>query len=170
MGNIISEGLEHIGDIDNSGYVSDKCGNCVAKINDNGYICELGKNNILGKIDEDGTIRDSSLNAIGRVQADGYVNIHSKRVCRVSSTFVERITPKAWNAGEYSSFSGRKSSTAYQPSSYSSEDTSGGTNFFFSAFFIKLIIGIIIGIVAWINGIGGIGNLIAGPVFVHGRK
>lgn len=163
MGQVISEGLEYIGRIDDNGYVFDKSGHCAAKITDAGYISEVGGGGIFGKIDEDGTIRDASLGVVGRIQADGYVYIHSKRVCQVSSAFIERITPGAWNAGQPSTYSGRSTSTKHGDSIDSS---SGAMNFFFSPFFIKLIIGIILGIVAMVNGWGGIGMLIAGPMVV----
>lgn len=163
MGNIISEGLEHIGRIDNNGYVFDRSGNCIAKITDSGYISEVGGGNIFGKFDEDGTIRDASLNVVGRVQADGYVYIHSERVCKVSSTFIEKITPGAWNAGNPSTYSGRNDTSKHDSSDHSN---SGHLDFFLSPFFIKLVLGIILGIVAMVNGWGGIGMLIAGPIVV----
>ncbi|MBR2879833.1 MAG: hypothetical protein IKC02_04080, partial [Oscillospiraceae bacterium] len=122
MGQVISEGLEYIGRIDDSGYIFDKSGHCFAKIAEDGYITKVGGGSIYGKIDEDGTIRDSSLSVIGRIQADGYVYIHSTRVCRVSSAFIEKITPAAWNAGQPSSYSGRDSS------SNSHNETSAGFN------------------------------------------
>ncbi len=161
MGNIVSEGLNHIGSIDNDGYVYDQGGRRYAKIETSGYIHEEGTGKIYGKIDEDGSIRDSKLNVVGRIQADGYVYIHSKRICRVSSAFIEKITPKAWNAGEPSSFSGRKQSAASNSSS-----SSGKSSFFSSSFFVKLILGIILGIVAMVNGWGDLSMLIAGPVVV----
>lgn len=159
MGNIISEGLEYIGRIDDDGYVYDQSGNRIAIINNSGYIGQIAGGSIYGKIDEDGTVRDSSMNVVGRIQADGYVYIHSKRVCKVSSAFIEKITPDAWNAGNPSSYSGRNSapSAKADPPSF---------DFLFSPFFIKLVIGIIIGIIAMANGLGGFGMLIAGPILV----
>lgn len=159
MGNIISEGLEYIGRIDDDGYVFDQSGNRVAKINYSGYIGEIGGGQIYGKIDEDGTIRDASYNVVGRVQADGYVYIHSKRVCKVSSTFIERITPNAWNAGESSSYSGRKMNS----SSSIFDHVDFGC--LFSPFFIKIVIGLILGVVLMANGAGA-GVLVAGPIIV----
>ena len=161
MGNILSEGFQDIGRIDDNGYVFKSSGNCVAKINDSGYIGEIGGGEIYGKIDNDGTIRNASGAVVGRIQANGYVYIHSNRICKVSSSFIERITPKAWNAGQASTYSGRSSTS--KRSDYSD---SGSSNFFFSPFFIKLVIGIIIGIVAMVNGVGGFGMLIAGPALV----
>lgn len=163
MGNVISERLEFIGRIDDDGYVFDRSGNCMAKINNSGYIGKVGGGEIYGKIDEDGTIRNASGTVIGRIQADGYVYILSNRVCKVSSSFIERITPKAWNAGEASTYSGRGSTSKH--SDYSASD-SGSMDFLFSPFFIKLVIGIILGIVAMVTGVGGFGMLIAGPVVV----
>jgi len=159
MGNIISEGLEYIGRIDDNGYVYDSSGKRIAKIDDSGYIVKDTFNGgIYGKIDEDGTIRDASLSVVGRIEADGYVYIHSKRVCKVSSSFVERITPKAWNGGEVSSYSGRKKvpTVDIEPPSL---------DFLSSPFFIKLIIGIILGIVLMFNGMG-FEALIGGPFVV----
>lgn len=163
MGNILSEGLQYIGRIDDDGYVFDRSGNCVAKINDSGYIGKVGGGEIFGKIDDDGTIRNTSGSVVGRIQADGYVYIHSNRVCKVSSSFIERITPRAWNAGQASTYSGRSSASKY--SDYSTSDP-GAVDFFFSPFFIKLVIGVILGIVAMVNGWGGFGMLIAGPILV----
>jgi len=149
MGNIISEGLEHIGRIDDDGYVFDRSGDCVAKINDSGYIGNVGGGEIYGKIDDDGTIRNASGSVVGRVQADGYIYIHSNRICKVSSNFVERITPKAWNAGRSSTYSGRASSE----SSYNAS-SSGGFNWPFGVgTTIKLILGVVLGIVLMIMGL-----------------
>ena len=163
MGNLISEGLEYIGGIDDNGYVFDRSCHCIAKINDSGYIGKVGGGDIWGKIDEDGTIRDASLNVVGRVQADGYVYIHSKRVCKVSSTFIERITPDAWNAGQSSTYSGRSTTTSRDNST---NPSSGISNFLFSSFFIKLVLGIILGIVLMVNGTGGPEMLIGGPLTI----
>lgn len=163
MGNVLSEGLQYIGRIDDDGYVFDRAGNCVAKINDSGYVGKVGGGEIYGKFDDDGTIRNASGSVVGRIQADGYVYIHSNRICKVSSSFIERITPKAWNAGQSSTYSGRSSTSKH--SDYSASDA-GATNFFISPFFIKLVIGLILGIVAMVNGLGGFGMLIAGPITV----
>lgn len=160
MGNVISEGIEYIGRIDDDGYVFDRSGNRVAKINDYGYVGKVGGGEIYGKIDDDGTIRNASGSVVGRIQADGYVYIHSNRICKVSSSFIERITPKAWNAGQASTYSGR-SSTSKQ-----SDSESGANDFFFSPFFIKLVIGLILGIVAIVKGVGGLEMLILGPIVV----
>ena len=165
MGNIISEGLEYIGRIDDNGYVYNKAWDRVAQITDKGYITEVGGGELYGKIDEDGTIRDASLAVVGRIQADGYVYIHSKRICRVSSVFIERITPEAWNAGDPSSYSGRKKTKKNRDVDVTD---SLAFRFFNSSFFIKLVIGIILGVVAMVNGWGGAGMLIAGPVIVFG--
>lgn len=163
MGNIISEGLQYIGGIDDNGYVFDRSFNCVAKIDNSGYIGKVGGGEIYGKIDKDGTIRSASGYVVGRIQADGYVYIHSKRVCRVSSHFIERITPNAWNAGEPSTYSGRGSTSKH--TDYSASDSNSG-NFFFSSFFIKLVIGIIMGIIAIANGWGGADMLLLCPFLV----
>jgi len=158
MGNVLSEGLQYIGRIDDDGYVFDRSGNCAAKINDSGYIGKVGGGEIFGKIDDDGTIRNASGSVVGRIQADGYVYIHSNRVCKVSSSFIERITPKAWNAGEASSYSGRKKAPTVDIAPPS-------LDFLFSPFFIKLVIGIILGIVLMANGMDA-SALIGGPVIV----
>lgn len=160
MGNVLSEGLQYIGRIDDDGYVFDSLSHCVAKINESGYIGKVGGGEIYGKIDDDGTIRDASSSVVGRIQADGYVYIHSKRICKVSSDFIERITPKAWNAGDPSSYSGR--STSASTSNYSS---SGSLDFLFSPFFIKLFIGLILGIILMFNGFG-FGAILGGPIIV----
>ena len=162
MGNVLSEGLQYIGRIDDDGYVFDRSGNCVAKINYSGYIGKVGGGEIYGKIDEDGTIRNASGSVVGRIQADGYVYIHSNRVCKVSSSFIERITPKAWNAGQTSTYSGRaNSSSAYEVGS------SGGFNWPFGfGTTLKLIIGVILGIWCIIEAgsdLGFIGCLLAIP-------
>ncbi len=163
MGQIFSEGLEYIGCIDDNGYVLDQSGNYMAKINDYGYIGKIGGGKIYGKIDEDGTIRDSLNNVAGRIQADGYVYIHSKRVCKVSSTFIEKITPGAWNAGQPSTYSGRENTSTQKSYDYSSSDSN---EFFSSPFFIKLVIGLFIGIFCMVNDIAGIEGLLGGPVLV----
>lgn len=163
MGNIMSEGLEYIGRIDDNGYIYNSCGDRFAQIQDSGYITAVAGWDTYGKIDEDGTIRDASMDVIGRIQADGYVYIHSKRVCKVSSEFIERITPKAWNAGQASTYNGRQ--TVYDTIC---DDTDSGRDysFLFSPFFIKLVLGLILGIVAMVNGAGGLEMLLAGPVCV----
>lgn len=161
MGQVVSEGLEYIGRIDDAGYIFDQSGSCIAKIDDAGYISKVGGYGTYGKIDADGTIRDSSSNVVGRIQADGYVYIHSKRVCKVSSAFVERITPKAWNVGQTSTYSGRA-----KKSTYEERERSGSESLKFLPFIIKLIIGIILGIAVMVTGGGGIGMLLAGPIVV----
>lgn len=165
MGHVISEGLEYIGRIDDNGYVFDQSGHCAANITDNGYISEIGGGDIFGKIDEDGTIRDASMTVIGRIQADGYVYIHSNRVCKVSSDFLERITPAAWNAGQPSTYSGRAGSD----SSYVNTSSGGFTWPFGFGTTVKLILGTILGM--WmIIDIGGdlgfFGCLIAIPLCI----
>lgn len=162
MGNVISEGLEYIGRIDDDGYIFDRSGNCMAKIYDSGYILKVSGGDCYGKIDEDGSIRDGSGSVIGRIQADGYVYIHSKRICKVSSAFIEKITPKAWNAGQTSTYSGRGTTSRHSNSDYS---YSGPPSFLSSPFFIKLIIGIILGIVMMVNGAGA-SALLGGPFIV----
>ena len=159
MGRIVSEGLENVGEINANGQVFDTSGNHIATIDDNGYINKPGGWGQLGKIDEDGTIRDSSSNVIGRIQADGYTFIHSKRVAKVSSSFVQRITPLAWDAGKPSTYKGRKK--AYNDENM---DTDNGTSH--AGFYIKLILGLGLGIYAWIDGWGGPEMLIAGPCVV----
>ncbi len=165
MGQVISEGLENIGQINDDGYVFDKSGHCIARIDNNGYIQKTSGFGTYGSIDEDGTIRDSALTAIGRIQADGYVYIHSKRICKVSSSFIEKITPDAWNAGEPSSYSGRKSEEASHEA-----PSSVGFNWPFSfGTTIKLIAGVVLGIWAIIDAgseLGFLGCLIAIPVMV----
>lgn len=161
MGNVISEGLEYIGRIDDHGFIFDQSGHCFAQILDSGYITEVAGGKIYGKIDTDGTIRDSSLEVIGRIQADGYVYIHSKRVCKVSSEFIDKITPDAWNPGKYSSFSGRE--RRKKPDSSVVDSVDWGC--LFSPFAIKIYIGLILGIVMMVNGLGP-SALLAGPVIV----
>ena len=161
MAAIISEGLEYIGRIDDNGFVFDASGNLLAKITESGYIYQPGSNKILGKFDEDGTIKDSSFNVVGRLQADGYVYIHGERKCKVSSSFIEKITPGAWNAGESSSYAGRTNTTHNEPT-YSG---SGEADFGIISFVIKLVLGIALGIYLMIKG-GGIGCLLVAPAFV----
>lgn len=168
MGNIISEGLQYIGSIDKYGYVYDQSGKRIAKVNDNGYIGKVGNGKVIGKIDEDGTIRDASLDVVGRVQADGYVYIHGKRVCQVTSAFIERITPKAWNAGEPSSYEGRQNYDA--ENTYNEAPGGGGFEWPFGVgTTLKLIVGVILGIgciVTNASALGFGGCLIAVPVCV----
>lgn len=150
---------ERIGRIDDNGYVFDNMGDCFAQVTDSGYITAVAGWDTYGKIDEDGTIRDASMDVIGRIQADGYVYIHSRRIGKVSSAFVERITPYAWNAGQSSSYNGRHAPTT--------NDSSCNTvDFLFSPFFLKLIAGIALGIYAMVEGAGGLEMLVAGPVCV----
>lgn len=142
MGQVISEGLDYIGRIDDNGNVFDGSGECVAQIDDSGYIRKNAGFGIYGKIDEDGTIRDSSLDVVGRIEANGYVYIHSKRVCHVTSAFLERITPKAWTGGQPSSYSGRTGNTkppVTMPSVEGKWPFSIGTT-------IKLLVGVGLGI------------------------
>ena len=165
MGQIISEGLEHIGRIDDDGYVFDRSGHCAAKITDSGYISEVGGGTVFGKIDEDGTIRDAALSVVGRVQADGYVYVHSNRVCKVSSKFIEKITPSAWNAGQSSTYSGRANSY----NSYGESASSGFSWPFGFGTTLKLLVGIVLGIWCIIDvggDLGFLGCLIAIPFCV----
>ena len=162
MGQIISEGLEWVGRISDAGFVFDKANNCVARINKDGYIGKVGGGAIYGKIDTDGTIRDASLSVVGRIQADGYVIIHSKRICKVESSFIESITPKAWNAGESSTYKGRQN-TARHTYGYDDSSSSGAGSFFFSAFFGKIFLGLILAIIGMVNGWGGAELLISCP-------
>ena len=150
---------ERIGRIDDNGYVFDNMGDCFAQVTDSGYITAVAGWDTYGKIDEDGTIRNASMDVIGRIQADGYVYIHSRRVGKVSSAFVERITPYAWNAGQTSSYNGRNK--MHNETSYDDSNI----DFFFSPFFIKLVIGVILGIIMAVNG-HGLDSIIAGPIVV----
>lgn len=165
MGNVLGEGLQYIGKIDDNGYVFDRSNYCVAKINDSGYIGKIGGGEIYGKIDDDGTVRNASGSVVGRIQADGYVYINSERVCKVSSSFIEQITPKAWNAGQPSTYSGRVSSDKTNDESYSrgfSWPFSFGTT-------LKLIIGIVMGICCIISvggELGFVGCLLAIPFMI----
>ena len=93
MSYITNELSERIGRIDDNGYVFDNMGDCFAQITDSGYITAVAGWDTYGKIDEDGTIRDASMDVIGRIQADGYIYIHSRRVGKVSSAFVEKLLP-----------------------------------------------------------------------------
>lgn len=161
MGNIISEGLEYIGRIDDNGFVFNQSGDHVATINDSGYIIKAAGGSI-GKIDEDGIIRDSRFDVVGRIQADGYVYIHSKRVCKVSSTFLERITPKAWNAGQDTTYSGRKN---VQTDEDDDTSDSASYDFLYSPLFYIFVIGIALGIVMMACG-HGLDSLGVGPLFV----
>ena len=130
--------------IDDNGYIFDRANNCIAKIQESGYITKVAGGQCYGKIDPDGMIRNSMGTVIGRVQADGYVMIGSNRVCRVSSSFIERITPKAWNAGDYSSFSGRNS--AVPAEEHYSSDSSGTHWPFGLGTTLKLLVGVIIAV------------------------
>lgn len=159
MNYITNELSERIGRIDDDGYVFDNKGDCFAQITDSGYITAVAGWDTYGKIDEDGTIRDASMDVIGRIQADGYVYIHSRRVGKISSSFVERITPYAWNAGQTSSYNGRNNT--HNETSYDDSNI----DFFFSPFFIKLVIGVILGIIMAVNG-HGLDSIIAGPIVV----
>lgn len=161
MGQIISEGLEFIGSIDDSGYVFDKAGDAVAYVAESGYISDIGGCKIYGRISETGNILDSMSNVVGRIQANGDVVIHGERVCRVSSSFLESITPKAWNAGQPSSYSGRKTASVSEVDDLYDESPS----FFESPFFIKLVIGIILGIILAITE-GDVAMFLCGPVIV----
>ena len=161
MGYIVNEKLNRIGEIDNRGYVYDTMGDRFAQITDSGYITAVAGWDTYGKIDEDGTIRDASMNVIGRIQADGYIYIHSERVGTVSSDFIEKITPYAWNAGQSSTYAGRNSAPASKE--YNTFDSCG---FLFSPFFIKIIIGIILGIIMMVEGAGGPEMLVSGPICV----
>ena len=164
MGQMFSELWDYVGSINEDGYIFDSSNHCTAKITETGYITSLSTFDSYGKIDEDGTIRDSAGSVVGRIQADGYVYIHSKRVGRISSSFIEKITPKAWNAGQTSSYAGREPSST---SSTSSTSDSTHSSFFTSKYFILLVVGIILGIVCMITGAGGIAMLFAGPIVVY---
>ena len=98
---------------------------------------------------------------IGRIQADGYVYIHSKRVCRVSSDFIERITPLAWDAGKYSTYGGR---VKEQVDDRKAERIS---QFLGSKFFLLTVVGVVVGIVAMTKDLIGIEGLFVGPLFVY---
>lgn len=161
MANIISESLKDIGHINDDGFIFDQSSNCIAKIDGSGYIVKTASSEICGKIEKDGTIRNAALKVVGRIQADGYVYIHSKRVCKVSSKFIESITPNAWNAGEPTTYSGRKETATHFNADY---DT--GHNGCLTKIIIKVIIGIVLGIIAMVNGWGGPAMLLAGPFLV----
>lgn len=161
MSYITNELSEKIGRIDDNGYIYDNMDHCFAQITDSGHIIAVAGWDTYGKIDDDGTIRDSSMDVIGRIEADGYVYIHSRRVGKVSSTFIERITPYAWNAGQASSYKGRNN--VHKENNY---DDSTTIDFLFSPFFIKIIIGIILGIVMMVNGAGGFEMIISAPLFI----
>ena len=161
MSYITNELSERIGRIDDNGYIYDNTGDRFAQIVDSGYIIAVAGWDTYGKIDEDGTIRDSSMDVIGRIQADGYIYIHSRRVGKVSSAFVEKITPYAWNAGQPSSYNGRCT-----PNTDDDDRTSKTVDFLFSPFGLKLIAGIALGIFAMVEGIGGLEMIVAGPVCV----
>lgn len=147
MGNITNEGLENIGRIDENGYIFNTAGDCIASINDSGYINKVGGFGNLGKVDEDGTIRDSMSNVIGKIQADGYVVIHSKRVGHVNSDFIKKITPNAWIPGKVNTYTGGREAAPKKerPEINFSWPFGVGTT-------IKLIIGVILGIVLIVMG------------------
>lgn len=160
MGQIISEGLEYIGRIDDDGYVFDKTGDRIAKISDSGYISQVGGGKVYGKFDRDGTIRDAMSNVVGRIQADGYVYIHSKRVCRAESRFLKSITPDAWDAGHIR--------TQSPPSSETSDSGKSGWPFGFGTT-LKLIAGIALGIQLIIemgDSLGFLGCVVAIPMAI----
>lgn len=164
MGQIYNELWDCIGSINEDGYLFDSLNHSIARITEAGYIISLSSFDSFGKIDEDGTIRDCSGTVVGRIQADGYVYIHSTRVGRISSSFIEKITPKAWNAGQTSTYGGR-SNISYEPTTSSYNYSS--PSFLTSKYFIMLVVGLVLGIVAMINGVGGgILLLVAGPIVV----
>lgn len=148
MSQVISEGLEYIGRIDDVGYVFDKKGDCVAKIDESGYLNKLGSYGYYGKIDRDGTIRDASLAVVGNIQKDGYVYVHSKRVCHVDSEYVRSITPEAWNYGHAGSYD-TDSNTESSGSSFHWPFRAGTT--------VKLIVGTVMGIGAIVTNAGALG-------------
>lgn len=164
MAQVISEGLQYIGRIDEKGYVFDSSGECVAKIDESGYIMKLAGYGYYGKIDRDGTVRDASLTVVGNIQADGYVYIHSKRICRVDSQYIRNITPDAWNYGHPDDYPNRVEQ---------SYDTAGsGVEWHWPFGFgttVKLIVGVALGIGAIVTNAGALGFggcLLAIPVCV----
>lgn len=161
MGYITNELFDRIGSITKDGYILDAMHHRIAWINDDGYIYNSSHNDICGKIDEDGTLRDSASNVVGRIEADGYIYIFSNRVGKLSSSFIERITPLAWNAGQVSSYKGRNTSSKDKETSSSFDGS-----FFLSGFFVKVVFGVVLGVVLWSKGIGGAENIIAGPILV----
>ena len=161
MSYITNELSERIGRIDDNGYIYDNMDDRFAQITDSGYITAVAGWDTYGKIDEDGTIRDASMDVIGRIQADGYIYIHSKRVGRVSSMFIEKITPRAWNAGEATSYEGRRKT--HKEENY---DTSEVSDFWTSPFFLKLIVGLILGVIMMKEGVWGWDGLLGGPFCV----
>lgn len=162
MGNVISEGLEYIGRIDDDGAICDAGGNRIAVIHDDGFIFSEGGKH-LGKIMSDGTICDSMSNKVGQILENGYVYIHSKRVCKVSSSFIERLTPDAYNYGESGT---RKQHQAVKSrAEYNVEQSSEESHFPFG-FVTKLVAGIALGIFAMVQGWGGIEMIVAGPIVV----
>lgn len=142
MGNIISEGSEYIGHIDNNGYVYDKRGARIAVIYDNGSIVSEGGER-LGIIMPNGTICDSMSNRIGQILENGYVYIHSKRVCQVSSSFIERLTPDAYNYGEPGTRKTHQEAKAKAAASYAEPSEKSLFSF---GFYVKLAVGIAISI------------------------
>lgn len=164
MAQIISEGLEYIGRIDDDGYVFDTSGECVAKIDESGYISKLGGYGYYGKIDRDGTVRDASLSVVGNIQADGYVYIRSKRICRVDSEYIRNITPDAWNYGHPNDYPNRTED--YYDTSKGSIDWHWPFGFGTT---LKLIVGAALGIWCIITNAGVLGFggcLLAIPVCI----
>lgn len=145
MGQIISEGLENLGRIDDDGYMYNSSGDRIGHICEDGYIIREDGSRY-GQITEDGTIIDSSLNGIGRIQADGYVYLHSKRFCHVDSELINKIAPKAWNAGHPVNRDSNNSSTNSDDNDSGILDSLGLRNI------IKIIAGIILGIMMFADG------------------
>ncbi len=170
MGRIVTEGFKDVGGITDDGYIYNQSGNYIAKITNSGYITKIGGGETYGKIDEDGTIRDASGQSIGNIQADGYVYIHSKRVGKVDSKFIEEITPNAIIYGK--PYGGRKDSVQNQkesqetaPTSY--EENSGSGRSCLTSLLVKVIIGIAIAIAFMIsNSTFSFGMLIVCPLVV----
>lgn len=164
MGNVISEGFEYLGRIDDDGYMYNSSGESAGRIDESGYIYKPGYSGYYGKIDEDGTIRDSSLDVVGRIQADGCVYIHSKYICKVDSDFVKKITPDAWNAGHIGQYPNRSN----EPANVSNTETN--FNWPFSAgTTIKLVLAAVLWIAFIVTTIGEVPfvtYLIALPVLV----
>ncbi len=170
MGTIRTEGFEIIGNINAFGYIFDKADNCIAKISDSGYITQVGGGESYGKIDPDGTICDASGHVVGNIQADGYLYIHSKRVGKVDSEFIERITPDAIIYGDVSTYGGRKKTHQEQQETQGSEfsDNSAESGHSFPiSLIIKLIIGLVMAVAVMINtGTINLGLLIICPIVV----
>lgn len=163
MGQVISEGLEHIGYINGKGYIFDTSGSCFARIEESGYISKLAGSGYYGKIDKDGTIRDSMSNVVGNIQANGYVYIHSRRICRIDSEYIRKITPDAWNYGHPDSYPNAKEESHHSAPERQTErhwPFSFGTT-------LKLIAGTALGISAIIgvgSELGFLGCLMAIPL------